>query len=74
MKFDVALFAYHREQFGGEISVEADPIVSAVLAALSAIGIDVSRSRLAVDEKFAEDSEDLNSKSRLALIPPVSGG
>lgn len=74
MKFEVRLFAYHREKFGDSITVEADPTVPAVMAAINAMGIDVSHSRLAVDEAFAGPERGLARDSRLALIPPVSGG
>jgi molybdopterin converting factor small subunit len=74
MRFDVALFAYQREQHGNSVTVEAEPTVPAVLSALSASGIAVDHCRMAVDEAIAESGQALSSTSRLALIPPVSGG
>ncbi len=74
MKFDVALFAYHREKHGGTISVESDPNVSSVLASLSAKGLNVNHSRLAIDEEFATGSEVLNARVQgWPLIPPLVG-
>ena len=74
MRFEVSLYAYHREKHGGIISVESEPTVPALLAALSDQGVVVTHSRLAVDEEFSQGSEVLTERSRLALIPPVSGG
>ena len=34
----------------------------------------VARSAIALDEEFAEDSEPIHEQSKLALLPPVSGG
>ena len=74
MHFEVALFAYQRERHGTSATVEAEPTVVAVLSALSASGIAVEHCRLAVDEAIAEGTHALTASSRLALIPPVSGG
>jgi molybdopterin converting factor small subunit len=74
MRFEVALFAYQREKYGACASVEAEPTVKGVLAALAESGIPVSHCRLAVDESMAKGDELLTGASRLALIPPVSGG
>ncbi|HLK16602.1 MAG TPA: MoaD/ThiS family protein [Fimbriimonadaceae bacterium] len=74
MRFEVALFAYQRERHGASVCVESEPTVSGVLAALAESGIQVEHCRLAVDESMAGGDENLMSSSRLALIPPVSGG
>ena len=34
----------------------------------------LKRSAIALDEEFAEDSQLLDLKSKVALLPPVSGG
>jgi molybdopterin converting factor small subunit len=74
MQFEVRLFAYQRERFGDAVTVDCEPTVGAVLAALSTLGLDAQHARLAIDEAFAEGGEKLRAESRLALIPPVSGG
>lgn len=74
MRFEVALFAYQREKHGHTATVDAEPTVGAVLAALSASGIAVDHCRLAVDEVIAQGDAALAQSARLALIPPVSGG
>lgn len=74
MRFEVALFAYQREQHGPSVTVDAEPTVDAVLASLLASGIAADHCRLAVDESIAEGAYALTAGSRLALIPPVSGG
>ena len=74
MRFEVALFAYQREAYGASVTIEAEPTVSSVLTALAVSGIEVEHCRLAVDEAIADGVLTLNASSRLALIPPVSGG
>lgn len=74
MHFEVTLFAYHREQHGSSIIVESEPNTRSVLAALAASGLAVDHCRLAVDEAFARDETPIRADSKLALIPPVSGG
>ncbi|MHB8636906.1 MAG: MoaD/ThiS family protein [Fimbriimonadaceae bacterium] len=74
MRFEVALFAYLREQHGSSVTVEAEPTVAGVLSALTASGIAVDHCRLAVDEAIAEPDTRLTPTSRVAVIPPVSGG
>jgi molybdopterin converting factor small subunit len=74
MRFEVALFAYQREKHGAVVYVESGPTVKGVLNALEEFGIPVGHCRLAVDETMASGDENLCETSRLALIPPVSGG
>lgn len=82
MKIRVKLFAVARQLAGrDEVEIEIagdDPQVSDLRAALIAeypqLG-DVARHlMIAVDTEYAADSTPITKESKVAVIPPVSGG
>ena len=72
--WEVSLFAYLRERHGATVTVEAEPTVALVLQALTDAGIQTTSCRIAVNDEFASPGDPLSAGSKIALIPPVSGG
>jgi molybdopterin converting factor small subunit len=72
--WDVSLFAHLRERHGNVVTVEAPATAAAILAALSAAGVNTAACRLAVGDEFVRPADAIPSGSEIALIPPVSGG
>jgi molybdopterin converting factor small subunit len=72
--WEVSLFAYLRERHGASVTVEAESTVASVLQALADAGIQTMSCRVAVNDEFALPGDALTSGSKVALIPPVSGG
>lgn len=81
MKVEVLLFAQARQIAGGdtlEVEVESDCTVadlkSAIAAACSELENLLSRSSIALDQKYAVDVDTVEAGAEVAMIPPVSGG
>lgn len=81
MKVDVLLFAQARQIVGGdtiEVEVESGCNVAELKAAIAAACPDLesllSRSSIALDQKYAVDSDTVEAGMEAAMIPPVSGG
>lgn len=81
MKISVLLFARAKDLAGSdqvEVDVPEPASVAALRAALAAtyphLAEVVARSLFAVDEEYASPSTPLSDRSRVACIPPVSGG
>ena len=72
--FSVRMFAYLKDRHGERVSVEADPSVDGVLAALAQSGVQTKACRLSVNLAFPTSNVALKETDELALIPPVSGG
>lgn len=81
MMVRIQLFARARDLAGGEwVTLElAEPAtVGDVRLALAQgfppLGSLAARSAIALNEEFANDSQEIDARSKLALLPPVSGG
>ena len=81
MNVRVRLFALAKERAGrAEVELElADSATVAALrealgAALPQLGALCRNAMIAVDEEYASDDAPLTAESRVAVIPPVSGG
>jgi molybdopterin converting factor subunit 1 len=81
MNIRIQLFARARDLAGGEwVSLElGEPATVGDLRQALAhhypvLKALVARSAIALNEEFAEDSEPVVEGSKLALLPPVSGG
>ena len=81
MKLRVRLFAALRERAGrGELEIEGLPdaldlamLKSAIAARHPELG-DLAHVAAVVDERYAPETTRIRSTSRVALLPPVSGG
>jgi molybdopterin converting factor small subunit len=81
MRVRIQLFARARDLAGAEW-IELEFAEAATIGDLRqvlgrrfpALETLVARSAIALDEEFAEDSESIHEQSKLALLPPVSGG
>ena len=81
MRVTLQLFALARQRAGRdrvdldvpEPATVAD-LKSVLSVALPALSTLIASMRFAVDEEYADDSTPIRSTSRLAAIPPVSGG
>lgn len=78
---DILLFAAVRQAVGKDrfslnlsFPIKAGAIRAALEKELPEVAGLIQRSRLAVDNHFVEDQHEVDAKSELALIPPVSGG
>ncbi len=81
MRVRVQLFARARDLAGAEWielglaeAATIGDLRQALGRRLPALETLVARSAIALDEEFAEDSESIHEQSKLALLPPVSGG
>jgi len=81
MKVNVLLFAQARQIAGEdsiEVELESGNTVAELKASLAAArpGLEnlLSRSNIALDQKYAVDSDVVSEGSEVAMIPPVSGG
>lgn len=81
MRIEVRLFAGARESLGQDsVSVECGDSVTVgelkerLRGAYPQLEGWLSRSRFAIDNRFANDKHDLTGAEEIALIPPVSGG
>ena len=78
----VRLFARARDLAGGADSLSLRPPLPATVGELRArlasecpaLAPLLERSAVAVNQEFAEDSQELHAGDEVALIPPVSGG
>jgi molybdopterin converting factor small subunit len=81
MKVRVQLFARARDVVGAEWAL-VELADSATIADLRLelsrnyppLESLVSRSAIALNEEFAQDSDAIDAQAKLALLPPVSGG
>jgi molybdenum cofactor cytidylyltransferase len=81
MKVTVRLFALAKERAGGsELTIELSPgstvadLRTALADRLPTLAPLMSSTLIAVDEEYASDGTAISPGSRLAVIPPVSGG
>ena len=81
MKTFVELFAVARELVGAQtIEVELPEVATvadlriALITTTPALAEVVRRAAIAVDTAYASDTTVINQNSKLAIIPPVSGG
>lgn len=82
MKLKIELFAGAREAMAGcgtlKLSVPPGSTVADVLVAIADQHPPLSglagRSRLAIDDRYADPGDLVDQGQTLALIPPVSGG
>lgn len=81
MMVRIQLFARARDLAGAEwVTLElAEPatvgnVRLVLVQAFPALGNLAARSAIALNEEFADDSQEIDARSKLALLPPVSGG
>lgn len=81
MKVKVLLFAQARQIAGEEtleVEVQSGCNVADLKLAISSVCPELesllSRSNIALDQKYAVDSDEVAAEAEAALIPPVSGG
>jgi molybdopterin converting factor small subunit len=81
MMVRIQLFARARDLAGAEwVTVELNEpstvgeLRSALFHGFPALKSLAARSAIALDDEFAIDSQSVDERSKLALLPPVSGG
>ena len=81
MRIQVLYFAVFRDQLGRDeemIDLPAGACVGDAIAALSGLHAPIARLagrfRVAVNQEFVRDDDELRDGDELALIPPVAGG
>lgn len=80
MTVEVLLFAQYAEALGPSIHVDipegasASSLLDEVLARASALGKQLPRAALAVNQEYARGDRALRAGDEVAVIPPVAGG
>jgi molybdopterin converting factor small subunit len=76
MNIPVLLFASLRTRFGEEICVDLNlpATVGELERSLRKKGVWVEGARIAVNHRFATETDEIQGNEEVAVIPPVSGG